>query len=130
MIDAWVADGDAPAVAAAVVDAERVRERRLAGGARDDSLFALASLTKPLVAAAFMVAAEEGVVDLDAPVADHVPAYGDDARRALTPRHLLAHAGGLPETGPAGVASVDVGLAAPPETRRIYSNTAYNVLGA
>jgi CubicO group peptidase (beta-lactamase class C family) len=128
MIDAWVADGDAPAVAAAVVGPDGTRERRLAGDAAEGSLFALASLTKPLLAAAFMVAAEEGAVDLDAPVAEHVPAYA--RRPAVTARHLLAHASGLPETGPDGVASVDVEPVAPPATRRIYSNTGYNVLGA
>src|ERR671916_294845 len=98
----------------------RTATRRLAGDACDDSLFALASLTKPLVAAAFMVAAEEGVVELDAPVAEQVPAYRDE-RRGLTARHLLSHAGGLPESGPAGVAPADVRPIAAPETRRIYS---------
>ena len=55
--------------------------------------FALASLTKPLVAAAALVAAEEGSVDLDAPVAEHVP----QVPAAFTLRMLLAHYAGLPE---------------------------------
>ena len=77
-----------------------VRETRSAGAAGPASLFALASLTKPLVAMAVMVAAEEGSIDLDAPVAEHLAAYRTPAKRAITPRHLLSHASGLPEVGP------------------------------
>ena len=130
LVDRWVGDGTVTAVAAAVVGAEGVRESRFAGAARRDSLFALASLTKPLVAAAALVAAEEGAIDLDGPVADHLPAYGTGARAAVTVRHLLAHASGLPESGPPGVTAVDVELERPPATRRVYSNEGYAVLGA
>ncbi len=130
LIDTWVSDGDVSAVAAAVVGRAGIREERLAGAARPDSLFALASLTKPLVALAVMVAAEEGSVDLDAPAAEHLPAYRTPAKAAITPRHLLAHASGLPESGPRGVASLDVEPVHPPATRRVYSNEGYAVLGA
>ena len=130
LIDTWVSDGDVSAVAAAVVGRGGIREERLAGAARPDSLFALASLTKPLVALAVMVAAEEGSVDLDAPAAEHLPAYRTPAKAAITPRHLLAHASGLPESGPRGVASLDVEPVHPPATRRVYSNEGYAVLGA
>jgi CubicO group peptidase (beta-lactamase class C family) len=125
-----VTAGDVPAVAAAVVGREGIREQRTAGAARADSLFALASLTKPLVALAVMVAAEEGSIDLDAPVADHLPAYATQAKRAITARHLLSHASGLPESGPRGVPSLDVEPVRPPATRRVYSNEGYAVLGA
>jgi CubicO group peptidase (beta-lactamase class C family) len=130
MIDTWVAEGDAPAVAAAVVGREGVRESRVAGAAGPDSLFALASLTKPLVAVAVLVAAEEGSIDLDAPVAGHLAQYRAPDRRTITPRHLLSHASGLPEVGPAGVPAVDVEPVRPPATRRVYSNEGYAVLGA
>lgn len=130
MIDTWVAEGDAAAVGAAVVGPDGIRESRLAGGARPDSLFALASLTKPLVAVAVLVAAEEGSIDLDAPVAEHLEQYRAPDRRAITPRHLLSHASGLPEAGPVGVSAVDVEPVRPPATRRVYSNEGYAVLGA
>src|SRR5262249_56723799 len=104
-IESWVAEDDASAVAAAVVGAEGIRESHLAGDAREDSLFALASLTKPLVAVAVMVAAEEGSIDLDAPVAEHLEQYRAPDRQAITPRHLLSHASGLPEVGPSGVSA-------------------------
>ena len=67
--------------------------------------FALASLTKPVVSTAILVAVEEGVVTLDDAVDD----------RGATLRHLLAHAAGYPFDGRSPVAA--------PGTRRIYSNT-------
>jgi CubicO group peptidase (beta-lactamase class C family) len=130
IVDDWVAAGVVSAVAAAVVGPAGVREERRAGDAAPDSLFALASLTKPLVALAVLVAAEEGALDLDAPAGEHLPTYRAGVRAAVTPRHLLAHASGLPESGPAAVAAVDVELVRPPATRRVYSNEGYAVLGA
>jgi CubicO group peptidase (beta-lactamase class C family) len=54
--------------------------------------FALASLTKPLVAWAVLVAVEEGVVGLD----DDIDGIGQPG---CTMRHLLSHAGGFPFEG-------------------------------
>ena len=129
LIDTWVADGDVPAVAAAVVGPEGVRELRVAGAADERSLFALASLTKPLVALAVLVAAEEGALDLDAPVGDHLAPYREPGRDRITARHLLAHASGLPESAK-GVAPLDVEPVRPPAERRVYSNEGFHVLGA
>lgn len=90
--------------------------------------FALASVTKPLVAWAALVAAEEGIIALDEPVgavgaARPVGPAGAPVDAApVTVRHLLAHASGLPFEGSAPVAA--------PGTRRIYSNTGFNRLGA
>ncbi len=70
----------------------------------------LASVSKPVVAFAVLVAAEEGVVDLDEPAG---PA-------GSTVRHLLAHTSGLPFEGTTPIAQ--------PGRRRIYSNEAFRVL--
>jgi CubicO group peptidase (beta-lactamase class C family) len=129
MIERWVAESTVPGAAAAAIEPGGIRETRYAGVARPDSLFALASLTKPLVAAACMVAAEEGAIDLDAPVADHLAGYRQSGRAAITARHLLSHASGLPESGPPGIDPLAVEPVAPPATRRIYSNEGYAVLG-
>ena len=69
-----------------------------------------ASVTKPVVALASLVAAEEGVVDLDE----------DAGPPGSTVRHLLAHASGLPFDGTVPIAR--------PGERRIYSNTGFEVL--
>jgi CubicO group peptidase (beta-lactamase class C family) len=128
-MDTWGVRARVPAVAAAVVGPEGVRETRVAGDAAPDSLFALASLTKPIVALAVLVAVEEGAVGLDEPAGAHLPAYATGDRAAVTCRHLLAHASGLPEAGPRGQAPLDVELVHPPGTRRVYSNEGYAVLG-
>jgi CubicO group peptidase (beta-lactamase class C family) len=71
----------------------------------------LASVSKPVAALAVLVAAEEGVLDLDEPAGPP----------GSTVRHLLAHASGLPFDGPEPIA--------PPGKRRIYSNEGFRVLG-
>jgi CubicO group peptidase (beta-lactamase class C family) len=129
MIDTWVADAGVPAAAAAVLRRDGPQETRFAGDATADRLFALASLTKPIVAVACLVACEEGAFELDAPVAAHLPAYDTPSKRAITPRHLLAHASGLPESGPRGVPPLDVEPVHPPASRRVYSNEGFGVLG-
>jgi CubicO group peptidase (beta-lactamase class C family) len=103
-IDGW----DVPFAAAGVVRADGpVATRGDTGQA-----VPLASVSKPVAALATLVAAEEGVIDLDEPAG---PA-------GATVRHLLAHASGLPFEGESPIA--------PPGRRRIYSNEGFRVLGA
>ena len=101
-IDGW----PAPFAAAGVV---RGGDRVATHGARDEVL-RWASVTKLVTALAALVAAEEGVIDLD-------EATGPEGS---TVRHLLAHASGLPfEPGaPTGR----------PAQRRIYSNVGFETL--
>jgi CubicO group peptidase (beta-lactamase class C family) len=74
--------------------------------------FSWASVTKLATAVAMLVAAEEGVVDLDEPAGPP----------GATFRHLLAHAAGLPfEAGPP---------IARPGMHRIYSNYGFEVAAA
>ena len=128
-IDRWVAEGRADGVAAAVVRrGGAVLERRFAGVADESSLFALASLTKPVVALAALVAVEEGVLDLDAPACDLLPALAGDDRRSITLRHLLSHASGLPESE-RGTPPLEVRLKYPPGTHRAYSNEGFHLVG-
>lgn len=81
-----------------------------------DRRFALASLTKPLVAYAILVAVEEGSLHLDAE-----DESGLGPSPAASNRQLLAHAGGLAPDAPTLVAEVG--------TRRIYSNSGFEELG-
>jgi CubicO group peptidase (beta-lactamase class C family) len=102
-----VASWPVAAVAAAVVDAGGVRE-----GVGDTGWATrIASVTKPLVAYACLVAVEEQTLALDQPAGPP----------GSTVRHLLAHASGLPFQG-----SIPI---APPGKRRIYSNTGFELLG-
>lgn len=62
--------------------------------------FILASASKSFTALAIMQLAEEGKVNLDAPVVTYVPSFsvGDkSASAAITVRHLLNHTSGLSE---------------------------------
>src|SRR6266498_959833 len=86
------------------------REGELARRGDGSRVFRWASVTKPVTALATLVAAEEGTIDLDEPAGPP----------GSTVRHLLSHASGLPfEDGPP---------IAKPGTRRIYSNTGFDVL--
>src|SRR5436309_4429839 len=101
-IDDW----PAPTAAAGVV---RDAEVEAVHGPRD-RVFRWASVTKLVTALAALVAAEEGVIDLDEPAGPE----------GSTVRHLLAHASGLPfeQGGPTGR----------PGQRRIYSNVGFETL--
>ena len=94
--------------AAGVVD----REGRVSTHGDVGRAVRLASVSKPVAALATLVAAEEGVVDLDEPAGPP----------GSTVRHLLAHTSGLPFEGTAPIAR--------PGQRRIYSNEAFRVLAA
>ena len=117
VVDRWVADGAVPGIAVAVVTPQGLIAQHVAGvtergGDRPvaaDTLFALASLTKPVVAIAVAVAVEEGLVDLD-----------DEVAHGYALRHLLSHA--------SGVSDHDDRPAFPPGTRRAYSNRAYRLV--
>jgi CubicO group peptidase (beta-lactamase class C family) len=75
-----------------------------------DRVFPWASVTKPVTAMATLVAAEEGILDLDEPAGPE----------GSSVRHLLAHASGLPFDGDKPIGR--------PGQRRIYSNTGFEVL--
>lgn len=77
-----------------------------------DRPFPLASVTKPLVAYATLIAVEEGAIEWDQPAGPP----------GSTVRHLIAHTSGL--------AFGDHTVVAEPGTRRIYSNVGFEVLAA
>jgi CubicO group peptidase (beta-lactamase class C family) len=103
-IDAWPVEF----AAAGVVD----REGRATTHGNSARPVRLASVSKPVAALAMLVAAEEGVIDLDEPAGPP----------GSTVRHLLAHASGLPFEGMTPISG--------PGQRRIYSNEGFRVLAA
>jgi CubicO group peptidase (beta-lactamase class C family) len=68
-----------------------------------DTIFRIASMTKPLTSVAAMMLAEEGRLQIAAPVAEYLPELSDRtvgvervrARRAMTVQDLLRHTSGL-----------------------------------
>lgn len=116
-IDRWIEEGAVHGVSAAIWHDGRIIATRQIGEAQPgvpvqpDTLFGLASVSKPLTAAAIMRLVERGELDLDEPVVLQVPEFGETSdpfaddvipqlealRDSITLRHLLSHTSGLPE---------------------------------
>lgn len=69
-----------------------------------NTIFWIASMTKPLTATAVLMLAEEGKLSIDDPASKYIPELGDmrmpdgqPVKPAITIKHLLTHTSGLPE---------------------------------
>ncbi|MBP0582158.1 beta-lactamase family protein [Labrys sp. LIt4] len=107
LIDAAIAEEHIVGTVVLVAEAGEIVYRRAAGHAdreagipiREDTIFRLASVTKPMVAAAALALVEAGQLRLDDPVTRHLPAFrprlADGSEPVITVRHLLSHTAGL-----------------------------------
>jgi CubicO group peptidase (beta-lactamase class C family) len=110
------------------------------------SLFHMASVTKPFVATAVMQLVEQGKIDLDASPTKYLQYFrlNDERFRAITIRQMLSHISGIPDVTDYNwdkpeyddqalerfVRSVsNQHLVNTPGEKFAYSNTAYEVLG-
>ena len=67
--------------------------RRPAG---PDTLWSIASITKPITAATVMSCVDKGLASIDAPIIEALPEFGTASPRGeVTLRHLLTHTSGL-----------------------------------
>jgi len=83
----------------------RLTHEEGAGAVGLDTVFDVASLSKVLVTApAVLMLAEEGKLDLEAPLARYFPECANGGKDAITLRHLLTHSSGLPAGLPASPA--------------------------
>jgi methyl acetate hydrolase len=120
MFQAAVDNGEIPGVVAAVTNRDRMLYLE-AFGSQDaargvpmskDTVFRIASMTKPITSVAVMMLLEEGRLRLDDPAANYVPGLKGreviasfnetdgsyttrPAKQEMTVRHLLAHTAGL-----------------------------------
>jgi len=111
-----------------------------------ETLFHMASITKPFVATSVMQLSEQGKVDLDAPITKYLSYFHlkDPRYRAITVRLMLTHTSGMPDVEDylwdkpefdegaleRYVRSLeDKALLWEPGTKFAYSNMAYEVLG-
>jgi CubicO group peptidase (beta-lactamase class C family) len=113
ILEQAVADGSIPGAAVVILRHGEVLEQR-AFGVREfdpkrpfevDTICWVASLTKPVTAAAAMKLTEQGKLDLDAPVANYLPQFsmlstGDGQPHSITVRQLLSHTSGIPAAVP------------------------------
>jgi CubicO group peptidase (beta-lactamase class C family) len=109
----------------AFVDAFGLRDRATEAPMREDSIFAIASMTKPVTCVAAMTLVEQGKLGLDDPVAKYIPALanvrvlGDEKddtpegpstvplARPILVRHLFSHTSGFAY---GGILSADLRL--------------------
>lgn len=119
MLSGYVDRGDLAGVVARVYHRGRNAFGKVCGWAdkesgrqiQDDTIFMIASMTKPITAAAMMMLYEEGRFDLNTPVREFIPAFKDlqvctganadgtlslvGLDRDITIRHLFTHTSGI-----------------------------------
>jgi CubicO group peptidase (beta-lactamase class C family) len=102
LTESLVADGTLPSAVLGVSDTRATRIIHAVRGPRDrriepDSVFFLASVTKPIVATAVLQLVDEGRLDIHRPVGELVPAFRGGRRDLVTPWHVLTHTSGIPD---------------------------------
>jgi CubicO group peptidase (beta-lactamase class C family) len=124
---------------------------------RADSLFWIASMSKPITAAAFMILVDEGKVNVDDPVEKYLPEFRNEwlaveqdkdhillrhPARVITVKDILSHTSGLPPKSAMEPATLDLlplrdavrsyaitPLLFEPGTQYRYSNAGINTAG-
>jgi CubicO group peptidase (beta-lactamase class C family) len=109
-LEAALREEVAPAVSAVVLQGGEVVHQSFAGWAQqapaprpleEGDLFDVASLTKVMATTSLAALLQaEGRLKLDAPVAEHLPAFAVNGKGAVTLRQLLVHSSGLPAWRP------------------------------
>jgi len=67
---------------------------------RDDAMFYMASVTKPIIFTAGMLLVERGQLNLNDPVSRYVPEFTGQGREKTLVLHLFTHTSGLPDELP------------------------------
>jgi CubicO group peptidase (beta-lactamase class C family) len=142
---AAVADGVAGGALAsgvlAVADARETLRVEAFGPVATDTIYVVASMTKPIFATAMMRLVERGKIALNDPVARFIPEFGAGGKEDVRLWHLPTHTSGLVEThdplrlGRATREELEAAaLAAPlafrPGTRWAYCNGTFAVMAA
>jgi CubicO group peptidase (beta-lactamase class C family) len=110
--------------------------------ARANTVYRIASISKPIAATAVMQLVERGRVTLDDPVQKYVPAFPPKGEQTVTVRHLMTHTSGIRHYRSGEMESRDMyetvadalrifkddPLLFEPGTRYSYSTYAYNLL--
>ena len=112
---------------------------------KPDTIFWIASMTKPLTGASIMMLQEQGKLSFDDPVSKYIPEFANIKTPSgkpanLTIKHLMTHTSGLAEiSGPKGHTSKDLAALIPlfvdkptqfePGTEWRYCQTGINTLG-
>lgn len=155
-LPAWLTDAAVPGAAIAVVDDRQVVWEMAWGHVDGDgsapvdvhTRFSIQSMSKSFTALAVLMAVQDGLVNLDTPIAEYLPeftvnsSFDDHPERIITLRHLLTHRAGFTHEAPFGsnyddrndfarhVASIaDTWLRYPVGHRWAYANPGYDLAG-
>ncbi len=150
LVRGHVATGQVPAAVLAVATSrETVRVEAFSGTdfVEVDSRFAVASITKPIVAAAVMQLVEAGQLVLDDPVVRYLPEFrppprgqGEPGGEAVTAWQILSHTSGMRDIAEplerVGIGATRIyeelcrrPLASPPRAEYSYCSDSFYVLG-
>lgn len=98
LMQGWISDGRVQGASILVTQgANRTFARNFGTATGADPAFLLASITKPMTAAAVMTLVDAGRLSLDDKVTNFFPSFTGDGREAITIRHCLTHSSGLPD---------------------------------
>jgi serine beta-lactamase-like protein LACTB, mitochondrial len=103
LADDWRVAVNVPGLSAAVVQGDQIVWAQGFGAAdveqaapvRPDSVFRLASISKPITAVAVMQLVERGLVGLEDPIQKYVPSFPRKPQGDVRIRHLLTHTSGV-----------------------------------
>ena len=93
----WIKDGRVEGASILVTQGGRQFARNFGTAKGPEPVFLLASLSKPMTAAAVMSLVDGGQLSLDDKVVKFFPGFTGDGRETITIRNLLTHTTGLPD---------------------------------
>ena len=109
LVAGWCRKGEIPGAGLQLVRGDKTTGPQLIGRQsaehqappiRQDAIFLIASITKPLIGAGVLLLAERGLLTLDERVEEYLPEFGKHSKHAITIRNLLTHTSGLPDMLP------------------------------
>lgn len=100
VLDKSVADGQVRAASLTVWQNQRRFERGFGGKNGVDSIFLIASITKPMTATGVMVLADRGELKLEDKAVKYLPEFSEGDRKEITIQQLLTHTSGMPDMLP------------------------------
>jgi CubicO group peptidase (beta-lactamase class C family) len=96
----WIADGRVQGASILVTQGERRFARNFGTAKGSEPVFLLASISKPMTAAAVMSLVNAGQLSLEDKAVKFFPTFTGDGRETITVRNLLTHTAGLPDMLP------------------------------
>ena len=99
----WVDDGKLRAAGLHVRQGSYTFRRVFGEAKTPDTIFLLASITKPMTAVGMMALADRGELKLSDPVHKFIPEFTEGDRKLITIKDILSHTSGLPDQLPENV---------------------------